>query len=396
MAVRVEKRRGERRLVIDIVFRKSDGSQDRYRKDAETQTLPAARAEDQRRLGLLALTGSPDGELPKVAPAVAVAAPEAPRVEPSLETTTPASTVPLFRDVAKEYMAAYATSNLKPSTRIGYESKVKPLLAAFGHLPINEITPTRVRELDAKLVERGVKPATRHGHQVVLRSIVGRFSVERGYLPEPPRFPKLPRVGKQIRAALTSEEVDRILQAASAPDHRRAFLLAAYAGLRAGEIRALRWKDVDLKAQTLTVRLSRCRGILSTPKSGHERLIPLPAVLLQDLHATPKAQRVPDNLVSCGSDGEPWGEFALHKTFKRTCQRATIDGWRFHDLRHYFVTSLFRAGAPAPAVQALAGHSDLSTTQRYAHTSRADLRAAMDRLVATAWQQTESTDGSAG
>ncbi len=375
MAVRTVTRRGERRLIVDIRFRNSDGTRARYRHDAEVQTLQAARAEERRRLARLATTGSPYGVLSEHGQPVIE--------EPEAEPEAPAG--PLFSKVAEEYMAAYATSNLKPSTRICYESMLKYLLNEIGHLPITQITPSKVRELDAKLVEDGLTPSTRRGHQIVLRSILVRFAVERGYLSEPPPFPKLPRCGRQIHTALAPEEIERLLGATLSTEHRRAFLLAAYAGLRAGEIRALRWKDIDFRALTLTVRVSRCRGILSTPKSGHERMIPLPDVLVRDL--SPKGKRDPNALVAITGHGEPWGERGLHQAFKRASHRAGLTGWRFHDLRHYFVTSLFRCGAPAPAVQALAGHADLSTTQRYAHTTRADLRAAMDRLGVTVGQQ---------
>ena len=58
MPVRVVTRRDERRLIVDIRYRNPDGTRARYRHDAEVQTLSAARAEDRRRLGLLATTGS--------------------------------------------------------------------------------------------------------------------------------------------------------------------------------------------------------------------------------------------------------------------------------------------------------------------------------------------------
>jgi integrase len=57
-----------------------------------------------------------------------------------------------------------------------------------------------------------------------------------------------------------------------------------------------------------------------------------------------------------------------------------LTGWRFHDLRH-LVTALFRKGVAAPTVQALAGHAHLTTTERYAHVARTDLKAAIARLA---------------
>ncbi len=379
MAVRTVTRRGERRLIVDIRFRNPDGTRARYRHDAEVQTLQAARAEERRRLALLATTGSPYGVLSPNG---------TPIVEENEAEAAEADAAPLFRDVAKDYMADYAKSQLKPSTRVGYDKKLKGfLLNAIGHLPITQITPSKVHELDAELVETGVKPSTRRGYQIVIRSILGRFAVERGDLAERPAFPKLPHCGKQIHTALTQDEVDRLLEATHCAAHRRAFLLAAYAGLRAGEIRALRWKDVDLKGRSLTVRLSRCKGFVSTPKSGHERLIPLAEILRRDLATKTATKHDPDAHVCLTSDGEPWGEYGILQSFKRASKRASLEGWRFHDLRHFFVTSLFRTGAPAPAVQMLAGHADLSTTQRYAHTTRAELQAAMARLGVTAGPQ---------
>jgi site-specific recombinase XerD len=94
--------------------------------------------------------------------------------------------------------------------------------------------------------------------------------------------------------------------------------------------------------------------------------------------------------------GGPWSEFGLLNAFRRTCARAGLEGWRLHDLRHFFVTELFRRGAPAHAVQALAGHVDLATTQRYAHVARPDLEAAIARLGALQNSGTGATDPKTG
>jgi site-specific recombinase XerD len=57
-----------------------------------------------------------------------------------------------------------------------------------------------------------------------------------------------------------------------------------------------------------------------------------------------------------------------------------LDVWSFHDLRHFFISELFRSGVPAHVVRALARHADLDTTQRYADLDANDLRAAAERL----------------
>ena len=77
--------------------------------------------------------------------------------------------------------------------------------------------------------------------------------------------------------------------------------------------------------------------------------------------------------------GRPWSDHALG-TRSGACKRAGLAGSRLHDMRHVFLTTLFKSGAPAPTVQMLAGHANLTITQRYAHAAAVDLRAMIDRL----------------
>jgi len=366
MAVHKVERRGKRRLIIDIRYTKPDGTPGRYRKDAEVQTLAAARAEDRRRLAALALTGSPLGAL------------ERNPTEPARHDEPPREPLPTFEAVAKDYLADYAVSRLKPSTRVGYEAVLNGfLIPRIGYKPIDTIDASTVRELDKELVDRGVKPATRRQMQSVLRSVLCRYAVEAGLLPDAPSFPRLPRSGRKISRVLTDDEVDRVIDV-SKRNQRVAFLLAARAGLRAGEIRGLHWRDVDLRAGQLTVRESVCRGVAAAPKSGHERVVPLTSDLERALKESHRQDRTA--AVALNGRGAAWTEYSLLNAFRRACARAGVGSWRFHDLRHYFVTGLFRAGVPAPTVQALAGHSELTTTQHYAHVVRTDLRDAINRF----------------
>jgi site-specific recombinase XerD len=111
------------------------------------------------------------------------------------------------------------------------------------------------------------------------------------------------------------------------------------------------------------------------------------------IELTQVRERAPQALVTSNRGGKPWTESTLLGAFKRTAKRAGVAGLRLHDARHYFVTSLFKGGTPAPAVQALAGHASLSTTQLYAHVGSTDLRAAVSRLGATLGQQRGNGSG---
>ena len=357
--IRTVVRRGETRLVVDITWRKKDGTQGRYRRDAEVQTMAAARAEERRILANIAQHGEAFEPKPEV---------------PKEETKPAAATSSLrFKDAVQFFRAGKAITNLKPSTRKGYEEILDTrLLPRFGERPLGSLGFEDASALDAALVQEGLSASRRRNVLIVLRSVLGA-ACDAGRLVAMPKLPKLPVVGRQVLRALTREQVETIL-ALSSPAWRLAFALAAYAGLRAGEVRALRWEDVDLVARLLVVRRSHSKGVTSTPKSGHEREIPLAAPLLELLRSGGTG------LVARTSEGKPWGEFGLLQAFHRAQEKAGLSGFRFHDLRHFFVTQLFRGGSPAPAVQALAGHADLGTTQKYAHVDRVDLHAAIGRL----------------
>lgn len=377
MPVRTEKRHGRKTWVIDIRY-EYNGKRARFRRDAQVQTALAARAEDRRRIGMLAATGLPFDRREVTS-------------DPSLAKGSPAKAeAPRFDCVVRDYLEQFAPSHLKPSTRAGYTDVINAhLLPELGGLRLDEIDAKVVRAMDAKLAAKGRRPSTRRNVQAVLRSIVCRYADEAGLLGARPSLPRLPRVGATVSSTLTVEEIRRLL-AATDGDERLALMIAAFAGLRAGEIRGLRVRDLNLAKGLLVVRRNVCNGEASAPKSGHERLVPLVPELREALGRARTADL--DAAVTTGRR-KPWTDASLTNAFRRARDRAGLRGWRLHDLRHFYVTSLFRAGLPAPLVQRLAGHEHLVTTQRYAHLVELDLAGvsgALDRVVRGNGGETES------
>jgi integrase len=128
----------------------------------------------------------------------------------------------------------------------------------------------------------------------------------------------------------------------------------------------LEWGDVDLVKRQMCVQRSDWRGHVTVPKGGRLRYVPMTARLASALrdHRHLKSKRV-----LCLDDGAPVTQDVVGKAVRRAGKKAGVPANGAHRLRHTFCSHLAMRGAPARAIQELAGHQDLTTTQRYMHLS---------------------------
>jgi integrase len=162
----------------------------------------------------------------------------------------------------------------------------------------------------------------------------------------------------------------------------RAFLvvlLGGEAGLRCGEMMALEWEDVDLTKRRLCVQRSDWKGHLTVPKGGRFRHIPM---TLRLAHALREARHLRSRRVLHQDDGQPLTQKIVQDWVRRAARRAHVKEG-VHVLRHTFCSHLAMRGAPARAIQEMAGHQDLGTTQRYMHLSPAAIESAIRLLDPT-------------
>ena len=154
-------------------------------------------------------------------------------------------------------------------------------------------------------------------------------------------------------------------------------LLAGEAGLRCGEIMALTWSDVDLGKRQLCIQRSDWKGHVTVPKGGRLRYVPMTLRLAAALRDH-RHLRGPH--VVCQPDGAALTQKIVQDHVRWAARRAGMPYRGVHILRHTFCSHLAMRGAPARAIQDLAGHQDLSTTQRYMHLSPAALESAIRLL----------------
>jgi integrase len=163
---------------------------------------------------------------------------------------------------------------------------------------------------------------------------------------------------------LTFEEAGELLAGAER-EWRAMIALGLKAGLRQGEMLALRWTDVDLDAGRLSVRRNTWLGHIGTPKGGKGRDVPLCETAVREL----RAHRRSSTLVFSASAGAALTANACRGPLLRACARAGLRRIGWHVLRHTFASHLVMRGAPLKAVQELLGHSTIEMTMRYAHLS---------------------------
>src|SRR5262249_35253988 len=142
--------------------------------------------------------------------------------------------------------------------------------------------------------------------------------------------------------------------------------------------KGLQWQSIDWQNQSLAVRHTHCEftNTLEPPKNNRERHIPLDIDLYEMLFRRKKDT----GYVFLDKDGKPFTHKRLIRQLTLVCQRAGVRRVTWHILRHTFGSLLIMRGVPVPAVSALMGHSNVSTTMRYIHLAPSTLRKAIDML----------------
>ena len=270
------------------------------------------------------------------------------------------------------------------------------VLAALGDRPAREVTTREVEELLRTIAASGAAPRTvnkarqrvcaifNYGKRPSTHALTTNPAQHADRRREPDAAPLAFYSPAQVeeladalaggrhrdpaRPAVSDEEA----AARAGDDSQDAELIrvAAYAGLRRGELVALRWHDVDFVGRKIIVRrvLSGETELRST-KSRRAREVPLAdqaAAALERLRRRGEFTGA-DDYVFANRFGRRLDPSALRRRFDRGRDAAGLEPLRFHDLRHTYGSLLVAGGIDLPSVKAAMGHSRITTTERYLH-----------------------------
>jgi len=314
------------------------------------------------------------------------------------------------KETLNEYLDGYlegATRNLRASTRRNYEDALLPVRERLGGRYLQNITKADVEALVSWMLTSGRRRGGKAGTALSARSVrltLGRLTAalemavaERKIGWNPARYVKPPEHTPRQRATWTKTEVRAFLAVADADRLAACWRLSLY-GLRRGEVVGLRWRDIDLKAATLTVREARVLASyeihLEPPKSANgARTLPLDDAAVTALKAL-KARQAAERLaagpayertgyVAADELGRPVHPEWYTDEFHRISDRATVRRIRLHESRHTACSLMEKAGVPASIIAVWAGHySAAFTMATYVHANPEDLAAGRDALAA--------------
>jgi integrase len=291
----------------------------------------------------------------------------------------PEKEVPTLDEFWTRFLDGYARANRQKPSGVAAKETIGRvhLLPRLGARRLSEITTEDIQGLKSALREKSSKTVNNvlTVLNVLLKQAVEWKEIER--MPCAIRLLPIPRGSADFH---DFEDYERLVAEAKAlgPAAHLIVLLGGDAGLRCGEILALTWKDIDLRKRQITVQRSDWKGHVTSTKGGRLRHVPLTERLVTALQAH---RHLRSERVLCQPDGSPLTQKIVRLHVQKAAQKANVPNG-VHILRHTFCSHLAMQGVAALAIQGLAGHRDLATTQNYMHLSPAALDGAIRLLDA--------------
>jgi integrase len=366
---------GPRRWRVDIRFRRPDGSKVRDQRVHEAPTAGMA-----KRWGLAREAQLRDGSL--------TLAKAEPKIVPTWDEFWPRYLTHIAGDGESDSGVTVKTC----ANRVW-------LSPTFGSLALDRISDERVSALRATMKKTPGRRAGKTLSETWINNVLSalntalKLALKWGVVDRMPCAIEIKVVRSSRPDFYEPEDYARVCEgAAKVGTHIHALVrLGGDAGLRRGEMIALRWTDVDFKRKQIRVEQAAWvrslaqvkseggqRIVFKTPKGGKGRVVPMTDALVSALQ---DHRHLRGPYVLCREDGEFVHGYMLREWLEAAQRRAgMLVLGALHKLRHTFCSHLAMRGAPVMAIKELAGHEDLSTTLRYMHLSPSHLDAAIKLL----------------
>ncbi|HEY0133383.1 MAG TPA: site-specific integrase [Nannocystis sp.] len=293
--------------------------------------------------------------------------------------------------------AAEYLPSLRPGTRADtgncWALHIRPVLADQR---IDQIDLKKIHELRDSMKGGALKKAS--SRNKVLQKLIAtlRYAADCGIIsrdavPSRVRMEQLPKTSKAVFGA---EDLDRMITAGKMKsiEHEVFALLLVHGCLRIGELNALHWSDIDFQAKTMKVQRTEWMGTIQDAPKGHVGTVPLSSKLYDALVRLHAWGGLRSPLVLPAKKREEWGVRHGPGLLISIQRLAAIRGSGPHLIRHSALTLAASRGASPYALQALARHSNMSTTMRY-YVHLQQVKVAQEAVSLLEGTPAPSTDG---
>jgi integrase len=268
------------------------------------------------------------------------------------------------------------------------------ILPALHRVRIKDIGELHIRKVKSNMTKAGRSPRTVQYAFACIRMVINQ-AIEDGYYIGINPIKKLkqsdkPKFDNRRTRFLSHEEANQLLQALKVKSQvvHDMTLLSLHCGLRAGEIFALTWGDIDLNHSQVTMR---------DTKSGRDRTVSMTATVKEMF--TAKAPGSHGDLVFPAKNGKP--RIRISKTFERVTNDLGFNEGvvhhnrkqklTFHSCRHTCASWLAQAGVSLFVIKEILGHANIDMTMRYSHLSPDGIKAAVEVLEKSLMQSQNNT-----
>lgn len=246
---------------------------------------------------------------------------------------------------------------LSPSTIAGYKRIRKNAFQDIMLVRLSELTQERVQRAVNKMAKERSSKSVRNAHGLLSAALAE-------YKPDMVLRTTLPQKQKYDVAIPSDEDMQRIMQAAQGTEMELPILLAMWLGLRASEIRGLTWDCIS--GGVIHIRQAIVEGtngpeVKGTKTYSGDRRLRLPPYLEELLSRQPHTD---DYIVHMSGQ-------VIYKRFVRLCEKAGIQHFRFHDLRHANASVMLALGVPDKYAMERMGHATSNMLKTvYQHTMK--------------------------
>jgi integrase len=271
----------------------------------------------------------------------------------------------------------------KPATIRTYQLAIREVWKPkLGKVRLSDVRRRDVQAVVDELRVAGRKASTIANALDPLRVVFRRAVRSELVTRDPTKELDLPAVRSAPRDIRPADDPDALL-APLKPLERALWATALFAGLRRGELRALRWAEVDFDAGLLRVRRSwdEIEGEQEPKTAASVRDVPLTATLRRELAAWRLRSGRGDGLVFGAGESEPFALSSVDRHAKAAWPND--EGMTLHAARHAYASTLIAAGVSPKAVQTYMGHTSITTTfDLYGHLFPSSVLADVERIDA--------------